>query len=51
MCIMKNIFVINSNYGSNSKLFKFGKKEFWCISVIKWWGMLGNLRREGIVML
>lgn len=27
------------------------KKEFGCISVIKWWGMLGNLRREGIVML
>lgn len=27
------------------------KKEFGCIGVIKWWGMLGNLRREGIVML
>lgn len=26
MCIMKNIYVKNSNYGSNSKLFKFGKK-------------------------
>lgn len=27
MCIMKNIYVKNSNYGSNSKLFKFGKKS------------------------
>lgn len=39
MCIMKNIFVINSNHGSNSKLFKFGKKESWCISATKRWGM------------
>lgn len=29
MCIMKNIYVKNSNYGSNSKLFKFGKKRVW----------------------
>lgn len=38
-CIMKNIFVKNSNHGSNSKLFKFGKKESWCISATKRWGM------------
>lgn len=27
MRIMKNIYVKNSNHGSNSKLFKFGKKK------------------------